>query len=209
MAGIPAGVSKVVVHATTDSSAEIAEWGFWIGYTPTSPTNANDSAAAIASAFQAHYGAIKALMSTDSTYDEIRLYGYPTGGPTATYVGAAPVTGGAGSGSGSGPLQQAMVMTLRTGLAGRSHRGRMYLPAFGLNLSGHIFASTPTSDAVEAVAAFLSAVNDAFPGGPVCVVSQTLSTATAVTSVDADYRADVQRRRANRQPTGGRSSATL
>lgn len=97
-----------------------------------------------------------------------------------------------------GPLQTAMVMTLRTATATRSGRGRIYLPCDAAAISGTtaLFTSTVVNDIVDKLAAFLTSTNTGTTS-PV-VVSQTQTQSRLIVSVDADYVPDTQRRRRNK-----------
>lgn len=210
--GIPAESMRVslVGHQGAD---EIFDTSFWVAGAgvPTSNADANTYASQVS----AQLGGptlteLCTLLYTDSGYDEVRVYSYPTGGPSASYIGTAAIGSGTGTGTSAMPLQQCMVATLRTGLAGRSHRGRMYLPASGRGLdTGHVFNSTVTSAVCTALADFLSAVNGLGSTNNVAVVSQTLTQATTVVEVTVDQRPDIQRRRANRQSTGTMASEAV
>lgn len=201
---------SLIGHQTT---GELFDTSFWIAGTnvPTSNADAN----ALAETVSAGLGgdtltSIAALLNPDSGYDQVRVYSYPTGGPSASYIGAATIGSGVGTATATAALQQAMCITLRTAQAGRSHRGRMYLPADGVALTtGHLFSFGLTTDVVDKMASFFSYINTLSASNNVQVVSQTLTTATEVTTVTADQRPDIQRRRANRQTGGTIASADV
>lgn len=143
---------------------------------------------------------LTALAGLGTTWTEARAYHYAGGSApsdySAAYTLATPKTG-----SGSNlPDQLCCVVTLNTGFAGRRNRGRMYFPA---NAST-TYASTGQIDSGNAGTAaidwgtVLTAVKAAGHGTPV-VVSRVAGSARPITQVAVDTRADIQRRRANRQ----------
>lgn len=95
------------------------------------------------------------------------------------------------------PLQNSVVVTLRTALAGRSYRGRVYLGGLTEAANGSNGAiSTTTRDRAQA---FIDDIGgEIFTGGrgSLCVASRKLLTANSVTSVvTRDGVWDTQRRR--------------
>ena len=208
---IPAEVVKVVL-ADHAGAAEIFETGFWYtGDVPVTESDANNLAAEVASQLEGPtLTVLKSLIASDTGYDEVRVYSYVTGGSRADYIGTAPITGGGGTGGDASPLQQCMCVTLETGFAGRTARGRMFLPANGTTLdAGHIFDTVTTTAVVGAIADFFSGLNGIGTGNHVAVVSPTASVARSVVAVSTDQRPDIQRRRANREGTGTRERATV
>lgn len=208
---IPAQSARVVVHANLASQTEEAEWGWWMNPVAiASDADAQALADSAAAAVQGQMSALAAVLSADCAYDKVTVYCYPQGGTKSVYIAESPLTSGTGTGVGLNALQIAMVVTLRTGLAGRSRRGRMYLPAQGiLPTVNHVWSTTQVSNVVNAVAAVFTQMNVTTDAPRVCVVSQTLGQAFVVTDVDADQRADVQRRRAGSQNVGTRQSAQV
>lgn len=196
----------MVLYGTVGAT-EIFETGFWVvGTTPSSDLDVQTMAGKVAAAWEANSTQQKSIISNDTAYTEVRGYFYGDTSGKATHTGSAPITGGGGTSAGFNcPLQTCMVMTLRTGYAGRSNRGRMYLPANGINLgTDHLYGSAALQSLVIEFAAFLSdVITDGSIGAPV-VVSRTESAYQTITAVDADYRPDIQRRRANKQGIGGR-----
>lgn len=207
---IPAGVSKIVIHAETPSHSEIAEWGFWVNQAPTDQATADSILGAYVTGVQNNFGALCSIITNDTTYTQARLYSYPTGGPASSYVFDEALTGGVGTSTYvTLPLQTSMCITLRTGQNGRSKRGRIYLPAHAASLGNtHLFTAAAVTSVVGAIAGALSTAAQASGTAPV-VVSQTLTSFTEITSVDADLVPDIQRRRANKMPTTVRESAAV
>jgi len=150
-------------------------------------------------------------ITADSAYDEVRIYGYPDGGPIASVIGAASVTGGTGTGTDELPLQCATVASLRSDFSGRSRRGRMYLPmTAGLLGVDHQFTNVAAQAIADDTAAFLSAVN-AIPRTFNVVVLSQLGTGSVVpvTEIVVDTRVDTQRRRAQDQAVTAITSASV
>lgn len=199
---IPSGVTKVVLQGHL-TGAEIFETGFWLkGAAPISDAAASVLAAQLATFFGTDLKpSVVPLITTTSGYDNLRVYGYPTGGPTAVSVGVAAIASGAGTGTGqSNPNQVSIVATLRTALAGRRNRGRMYLPANAANIISGQLSSAQCTSLATAVAAFFTDINSNAAGPQkVQVVSITGSVSNDVTDVSVDSKLDIQRRRANRQ----------
>jgi hypothetical protein len=95
------------------------------------------------------------------------------------------------------PGATCLVVTLRTTLRGRSHRGRVYQGPF--NEAANDVSGVPLSTEVAAVAAQWNAHITALVGTGVTLVvaSYKLSTATDVATCTVDARWDTQRRRNN------------
>ena len=183
--------------------AEQFDVSFWMSLgAPTTAAAANTMAGQIRDAWVTSAAANwRSLLSNDQTYREVRLYSYPNGGPTASVIGSAPIVTGGGIGTLNGPLQQCVVVTLRTAFAGRRYRGRMYLPAAGVSPgTGHVLVSTVPTGLVAATANFFNACNAIATVGDVAVVSQVgAGMSNKVTELRVDDKVDIQRRRANKQ----------
>lgn len=207
----PVDTARVVLRGTL-SGGEIFETGFGVlAAGITSEALADSYASSIAGIF-AGTGSSSWMNALDngSHLTEVRVYGYPTGGSTATYVGAATVAATDGLSTGHLPDQTCLVLTLRTGLSGRRNRGRMYLPFTGATVTtGNLFTNTQVSAVVSMFGARLSAVNALSDTATVAVISTVGTTAHPVLTVTADQRPDVQRRRANRQAVGSVSTAAV
>lgn len=154
---------------------------------------------------------ITAFANAQTTLAYCRALYYAAAGTKATFSGEytppAPI---AGSSTAHLPNQIACCVTLRTNLAGRSHRGRMYLPATGASpgADGQINLPTATTFATK-WAGFFSDWNTSGDNGQIVVVSALLTSATEVTSVSVDTRLDVQRRRAAKEAITGRSTIAV
>lgn len=138
--------------------------------------------------------------STQTSWEKTSVYFYGTTGTHSTIQGEYILPNAiTGSASGSAPNQSALVVSLRTAQPGRSYRGRMFLPftgGFG-GASGQL-ANTDTNAVATAWAAAFSAMKTAYSAYPV-IVSTHLAAKTSMTDVVVNSRADIQRRRANRE----------
>jgi hypothetical protein len=203
---IPSNVMQWV-YAGSLPNGEKWQTSFWFqGNLPTSNAAAaagaelemGTEAGATPSAW---WNALKAFLPTSITLDYVQINAYPSGGPPAAFSGRsshAPIAGSAAS-SANLPNQLAWVLTLLTDSAGRSHRGRAYLP-----LAGTLWSPTTASLQAAGLTTMLTAFKHYFDdfnaiGQLGVVVSRTLTAATPIRQLRADNRADVQRRRANSQ----------
>lgn len=202
----PAGVVHVILHGTAPGG-EIWETGFWMSNTGvTDASLANALANIIAGTLSASddSGAMLALAnlawSAYTTWTSVRVYGYTGGSNKAAFVGEYTLTTPInGSGNPTVPNQVCVVLTLRTDLAGRSHRGRMYLPLskFDASPSAQLTAGFCASVAGYWATAF-GDINKS-DTGRIVVVSSLLGAYTPVTVVSMDTRLDIQRSRAKQQ----------
>lgn len=200
---IPAETVHVQFRGHLPGSEEW-QWGFWLaGTNITSEADANALANDVVGAFAVEAQAtVAGLMDPLAGIDEVRTYCYPTGGPTALYIGSADYNiVGTGASSSRLPLQAALVVSLRTGFAGRRARGRLYLPCHRIALGTDYQLSNTTTDVVaDDMSDFFTNLNALTGVGTVSVVSQVgAGQARAVTSVIVDSRIDIQRRRAGDQ----------
>lgn len=200
---IPANAVKIVL-AGSMSGGEQWETGFWM-----TGTGVHDGATANAQA-ELIWGTLTSsdasgamritsirIWDVSITFSEVRCYLYLDGVHAAaigSFVPAVPIHGQAPGNI--MPHQISACMTLNTGLAGRSHRGRMYLPATALSLSAGGMFQHPDIDPV--VAAWATAFTDinAANDGKIVVCSRKLGITTPVSGVAIDSIPDVIRRRA-------------
>lgn len=195
---------------------EVFEWGFWFGAVADTLADQQTFANTWRDLFQEDVlDTLTPLITTDCGYDSIRVYGYlhPTG--PADFVTDSPITGGVGTGVGAGmPLQVAGCVTLRTALAGRRHRGRLYLPINNAGvLASHQTDSSHVDGITDDLATWFNHMNAGQVSGGgeggVCVISQVAGVATPVTLLTMDTKLDVQRRRAASQIATATGSATV
>jgi len=206
----PANVTRVVISGTSPAGESFA-WGFWLNAGQGSLVATQATATAISTAFSANAAAqLRGLILATSSYTLVTVYSYETAAPAATYVAEAPISPGTGTGTDPAmPLQVAWAVTIRTAIAGRQYRGRLYLPVSSMLLTAHQVTQSQTSAVMNAVRGFLAAVNgSATVVGSVCVVSVVGGVATQATAITVDSRLDIQRRRAAEQtPLYSESSA--
>jgi hypothetical protein len=204
---IPAGYSRLTLHGT--AGGDIFETGLYVHSAPATQADAQTLANdAWNSWLTSGLTGFAALLASDGFYTGLRAYCYPGGGPKAQFIAEAVATPTAGTGTHFLPLQVACVVTLQTGAAGRSSRGRMYLPADGATMGAdHQFASVDVNQACVAVAGWCDALNTA--GHQPVVLSTLNGTSRPITACRADTKADIQRRRANRQVAASASVHAL
>jgi hypothetical protein len=196
---------------------EIFETGFWMSETGVHDEGtANALAQIIAGTLNSvdSSGAMRItsvnLWKASISWTEVRTYAY-TGGSVAAYIGSF-ILSPARAGSSSGAVlsnQTSMCVSLRTGLAGRRNRGRMYLPVNGLalDLDGQ-WTGAQVQPIANAWALAFTDIN-ASDTGKIIVVSQVAGSFHQVTSCIIDTRPDVVRRRANQQTVNGRTTAAV
>nr|CRY97354.1 hypothetical protein [uncultured prokaryote] len=184
-------------------SGEIWASSFWLtDVAADSQSDFNDVVAAVATAFTANARSVLlSQMSSVSSVANLTGRYYAAGESSYKYETIIGSVAAGGTGSFNTANQVAMVLSLRTADAGRSKRGRMYLPANSIGTTTtNQFQATYCATVANDFADFFSAVNaiTAGGGGIVAVASGMLGTAQTVTSVQVDTRPDVQRRRANK-----------
>lgn len=209
---IPLGYSRHVLSGHL-SGGEIFQTGFWVSEAPSDAAATTADAQAVATYLNAHWidpGSPVSLLDSAAGYDKITVYSYPNGGPDASYVGEAALTGAVGSGTQSLPDQCALVVSLHTGMSGRRHKGRMYTPMTkGTVATGGQLAGSFTNNVATWWGATFAGINSAVAPGFVVVLSQIAGSAQRVTSVAVDTRVDIQRRRADRITPATTSTATV
>lgn len=209
---IPLGYSRHVLEGHL-SNGEKFQTGFWVSQAPSDAAAATTDAQAVATYLNAHWtdaSSPVSMLATGSGYDKVKVYSYPNGGPDASFVGEAALTGAAGAGTQNAPNQLAACLTLETGLSGRTHRGRMFLPFNKVvTLTSGQMTTTETDAYLVWWKATMDGINSTVAPGFVVVLSQKLGTAQRVTSLRMDTRLDIQRRRADRENIIGVSTTTL
>lgn len=187
--GIPLDAGHYVVSGVASGSESWA-FGWWVSDTDHNSGSDLD----INSAWPAFRDAFLNKQSTDVVITAYDFYRYGAGG-TAVFHDHNDVNH-PGTGSANGlPLQLACVLTLRSSTLSRQGRGRVYLPMTSTaNIgAGHMWASAVVDQLVDDFALFLTTQNIG-ADHPV-IVSRVGSAMHTVTSVDADYVPDTQRRR--------------
>jgi hypothetical protein len=194
--GIPTNMTRIVFSGTLGGGSEIFNTAFYqSGYTSGSfPTDATLSAAVATTPWTDLSTAATAFMPASSTFLAVDAY-FIVGGIAVKHAHAAYVH--AGVGTTTHPVQCCVVTSLRTAVSTRAARGRMYWPATGGGLTSNGLLATSNTDAlVDKLAALFTVL--AAASTPAVVVSQTNTTFNQITSVDADYIPDTQRRRRNK-----------
>lgn len=140
-------------------------------------------------------------MGPTDSFTQLDSY-YYAGGTAAAAHGQAPMVFAGTAPFGIHPTQIAVVATLRTALNTRRGRGRIYLPATGVQMTGTypLLATSTVNAMLDALALMLTARKLDPLVAPV-VVSQTGSITSPIISVDGDTIADTQRRRRNKLVT--------
>lgn len=184
------------------------EWntGFWMespAWGTTTPDSAtlNDFAGDIETLWNTASLSLQSLRGTACRSTGVRVHFYPAGGLLSTGVGESVIGGQNGSTEIGHPYQVGIVCSLRTAVAGRRTRGRMYLPltAIPVTASSGQYAAEPNLVA-SVMATFLSSCNDVPLGAvtaKVVVASHAAGITTLVNAVRVDSIPDIQRRRAN------------
>lgn len=198
--------NRIVLAGTLANGAEI--WSTSCGFTD--PVNGPATDVADLQAWADAVSAALASTLADTTLEdalsgngaitEVRAYYYPDTGVPAAAV-AVTGTNTPGSGAANQPLQSSAVLSLRTGVAGRRYRGRMYWPALAIAPSNFgTYTAATTGGLAEGAADLLAMIAGAAPPvgvfSPV-VVSGAADQVTLVTSVAVGNVPDTQRRRRN------------
>lgn len=145
---------------------------------------------------------LASVVSAQTSVTAVRVGWYGAGGDLSIVAEATPDAPIAGVTTASLPADVALVATLLTGVPGRRTRGRLYIPALGVNIQTPELRVNTGSLAgfANGVAVLLTDIAEAAGAlGPLgaVVVSQVGSLATPVTSVRVGDVYDTQRRRQN------------
>lgn len=213
---IPANCYRVVLSGAMPGG-EIWSTGFWVfGAVPGNNSEANVAAELWYSVLNSSdaSGSMRIIMAayarSNVVWQKTTVYCYPSGGPSAAYIGEANHNVAGGSSNALLPNQASVVLSLRTGSAGRRNRGRMYLPLNGLALGTDAQIPAAACDAITATwKALFDDWNGSGDNGVISVVSSTATQHRAVSSLIVDSRIDIQRRRAASQAIAYRSTAAL
>lgn len=160
-------------------------------------------------------------------FDKISVYNYPTGNSPAADVAESPIAPSRGQGQGMNfhPLQAAVCVTLHTGRPGASYRGRLYLPATGIQMPAHRFLQADLDRLASQIGGDSAGLTDNIDGmlwdserelaqgsagaGTAVVRSVAKHLATAIKSVSVDDIPDTQRRRAQSLTPTYRANHTM
>lgn len=193
LAGTPQAIN--ILHFSNPSAATMTQ------------AIADARAASVRTAFTS--SALNAQIHTSVTLAKIELRSM-TANSDAWFTGAGATVAGTATGK-ILPAATALVVSLKTGLRGRSYNGRIYLWGFAevandtaggvataAAVAASTFASTIRTSFAGASPAFVSSVLSRFttPPGATAPIERTPPILTPVATEPADQRWDVQRRRA-------------
>lgn len=198
----PANTAKVVWGGVYPQG-EIWETSFAVTLAlgPTNQAGADSMADLIAGVFNSTIDTgLRQLVPSAGNMNTLKVYFY-NGGSSAAFVSVPSPPSLTGTGGATLPLQACVVVTLLTGAAGRSNRGRMYLPAAGagVSMANNQLNETIVDTITDQITDLFDGINALEGFTSVAVVSQTHSAARPVTSIRVDSKVDIQRRRANKQ----------
>lgn len=170
-----------------------------VGVPPT-PANMAAAAESILQAFAPATGwpsVMKGGISSSGSITRVRVYWYADVGQAASVQGVSVGAPIAGEGTATLPPQCTVVISLRTGLPGRSQRGRMYWPLAGGAITVAQRSAYVTQTFANSAASMLNAIRTTtqFGGGDVVIASEKTGQLTKVNAVTADNVVDTQRRR--------------
>ena len=203
---IPNGVTRVVFSGTLANGLEKWAFGLW-WFRPSGIAFDFSTGEPTATSYLAFRSAFLNVMRPEDSFTDLDSYLYSGG--AATQHTHATVSHPGTSSAATLPCQCSIAITLRTALATRSGRGRIYVPYDGASVS----TTTRTGDStkidtlVDALADYYTNVIAVSVGTIPVVVSQTLASYNQITSVDADYVIDTQRRRRNKLTSARHSNA--
>lgn len=197
---LPSGGIRLVTSGTLTSGEVFAHsQGFFPQVTPVDQAFMTAFAENAWSAFKTSFLTltVAALFPTTVTWNKCRAYLIGAGGRTSL-VGESTSASKAGTHSSSTlPNQCAVCLTLQTGVPGRAHRGRTYLPppAVGIVAGGQLSLANATSIAQQYMA-WLQAIADSATTPAVgSILSSSLSAVEQMGTVRCDTVIDTQRRR--------------
>lgn len=207
----PPGDYVKVVHGGAVAGGESWSFGIWYEITGLislpSPSVMNTLIGHISTSFQTFWTTLKARNQPGVDARSVSAYFYRNGQlALQSNAGFAAV---AGTASALQPVFVSRVVTLLTARAGRSYRGRCYLPYTGTNLSGSTNLWNSDSTTLTAMQTLINQTTSNVLGdlagttaGPV-IYSNTTGSHEPVTSIRMDNKPDTQRGRE------GRLAATL
>lgn len=178
--------------------------GHWLGVSTTGTPTASDLDAWLAgldSIIGTWWTAIKPFNAPTVQYDATALYFVPSGSSAATLTSLRPQTPVVGTGAAYTSPRNSLVVSILTGHAGKSFRGRAYVPYTGQGASTNMQAANGTVDAYanahKALADSLRsyAVGSVWGNSPIYIRSEKLGIATPTTTIRVDSLIDTQRRR--------------
>lgn len=198
---LPLPVAKVVCSGTMASGVQDMSFGLYIdaGFTDfISQATLEDFLDAIKPTYNDFLfsGHVKNFWTASDQFTTLKAYFIPATGDTATLVAETTFTSPlVGTGTANHPLGTALVLSNRSLLPGKSGRGRIYLPANGVDAtSSDRVASDSVVDALGTdYLTFLNALRAGtfYPG----IASFTKSLWNQIHTYQIDNKFDTQRRR--------------
>lgn len=209
--GIQGGVVRFVFSAS-NTGGEVINTGFWVFLNTSTPSQADLDTLTTdaATLWNVQSALLQGFCYAGVSWQQVKSYYYDGTGPGAALQSVKPLLANAGTQiTGGSPIDTCLVVSLRTGLPGRTKRGRMYLPLHSAvsATSGQVPAATCTAFS-NAVAGTFNSWNGAHPGF-VSVVSRTSTSSAAVTQCQTNSVTDVQRRRENKLVPNNNALATV
>lgn len=200
-------------------SGEIFNWSLWASEAPIDQAGTQAQATAFANEAKVAGSGVsnvvpQKLLGPDSGLDGCRVYSYQDTSGRATNIADASI-GLPGNSSATAllPNQCAVVVTLKTAVAGRRHQGRVYWPInkWGLGSQGQL-ALVDATGIAGWMAEFITRLNSHIGPAKIGVLSRAKALHTPgslvefqpITSVTVDTKIDVQRRRANKATANNR-----
>lgn len=211
---VVAGSARVVLSGT-GYSPEIWATGFWVSAAAlTTSQECTDFAdtvhvKAVDSGFKT---SLLNVIGPGFNWNKVTVYSHESGNPAADHVGEFAVPSGTGSNqTGLNQISQVcMVATLKTDTAGRTGRGRMFIPAAGQPVANGRFNTVSRNTLCDNLAAMFTLINALTDTSAIVgVFSNAASAIRPVTSVVIDDKPDIQRRRANRFQAASLRSANV
>lgn len=209
MTGVDVDCIKVVPFGTIDTDQDWSTgWFFKVEGLSTPPTTAqiNTALGALEDDLETWWNDVKIVCNSHCVFLGSRGYWYPSGSKVSTVVGEHLAAGAIpGTSAASTPTQTSVVASMKTGISGRSARGRSYLPANGLPLdvtnqisNGNVHTLSLAYSHVLADLSLDLASSLASSGVAPVVYSAKTGGTHQIISVTVDSRPDVQRRRADK-----------
>jgi hypothetical protein len=144
---------------------------------------------------------LRAVFNTSTTITGCRVEARSNTGVLQALAEGTRATATSGTGGNDHPYQNALVVSLRSPLAGASGRGRLYLPATGIPIINTTLrpSSTIVGQSLTGAKQYLQAIQTAVTGQVTdCILavwSRKLSTTLGVTRIQMGDVLDTQRRR--------------
>lgn len=208
---IPSGYSRSVVSGTLPGG-EIWAIGLWANEAPSDQAATQSQADSFADDLTTKWsdsGSPATFNTAQMSATRLTVYSYLAAGGRATHVAESGLSLPGVNTQSSQPDQCCLVASLRTGMSGRRHRGRVYWPLTGSGLVQGQVADPLAQNHATWMRDLIQAWNGHLADERMVVLSQTAGTSAPITAITVDTRVDIQRRRANRQTITGSHTANL